>query len=233
MMRRTFFLAIFCGLLSSQLFAQEEAAPQPTARATAQPAYGEKLHIVGIHNAGKINDTLYRGGQPKQAALAELKNLGLTTIVDLRRDDPRKADGELREAAALGMRFVHIPVSGWAPPSDEQVAQFLELFRNDPKQKVFVHCRFGDDRTGVFVAAYRIAMDHWTPEQAIGEMYFFGFNGFWHPSMKKFVQEFPERLRSAPALAPLVHNSPRYSARGQFFCWGRNLYLLTLLLEPL
>jgi protein tyrosine/serine phosphatase len=84
------------------------------------------------------------------------------------------------------------------------VAKFLELFRDDPKQRVFVHCLFGDDRTGVFVATYRMAMDKWSPEQAMGEMYFFGFNGFWHPSMKKFIRDFPNHLRSASALAPLV-----------------------------
>lgn len=202
MMRRILALAIFCGLVSTQPLAQEKAAAKPLHSAPTEPAYGEKLRIAGIHNAGKINDLLYRGAQPKQAGLEELKKLGVTTIVDLRRDDPHKADWERREAAALGMRFVYIPVSGWAPPSDQQVAEFLGLFREDPKPKVFVHCRFGDDRTGIFVATYRIAVDQWSPSQAIGEMYFFGFNGFWHPSMRKFIQNFPDHLRSSSALAP-------------------------------
>ena len=202
MMRRILSLAILCGLVGSQLLAQEKAASEPLGSAASDPAYGEKLRIAGIHNAGKINDTLYRGAQPKQAGLEELKKLGVTTIVDLRRDNPQKVYWERREAAALGMRFVFIPVSGWGPPSDEQVAEFLGLFRQDPKARVFVHCRFGDDRTGMFVATYRMAVDHWTPSQAIGEMYFFGFNGFWHPSMKKFVREFPEHRRSGSALSP-------------------------------
>jgi hypothetical protein len=49
-----------------------------------------------------------------------------------------------------------------------------------------------------------MAIGKWTVEQAMSEMYFFGFNGFWHPSMKKFIREFPNHLHSAPALAPLV-----------------------------
>ena len=129
-----------------------------------------------------------------------MKKLGVSTIVDLRGEDQSKITWERREAEALGMRFVHIPVSGWAPPTNEQVAQFLALFRDDPGQKVFVHCRFGDDRTGVFVATYRMAVEKWTAEQALKEMYFFGFNGFWHPAMKSFVHEFPERLKSSPSL---------------------------------
>jgi protein tyrosine phosphatase (PTP) superfamily phosphohydrolase (DUF442 family) len=206
MRRRIFFLAIFCGVVSSPPRQEQPGAPAIHS-AAIDPAYGEKLQIRGIPNAGKINDALYRGAQPKQAGLVELKKLGITTIVDLRRDDPQKADWEGREAAALGLRFVYIPIGGWKPPREEQVAEFLELFRNDPKARVFIHCRFGDDRTGLFVAIYRLAVDQWTTKQAIGEMYFFGFNGFWHPSMKRFIREFPEHMRSSSVLAPLAHAS--------------------------
>jgi protein tyrosine/serine phosphatase len=204
MMTRTFLAVTLLGLLSSQLLAQEKASAETPAPAPVSPIHGEKLHIAGIHNAGKINDVLFRGAQPKEDGLAELKKLGITTIVDLRGEDREKYGWERKEAQSLGMHFVHLPVSGWAPPSDEQVAQFLALFRDDPRQKVFVHCRFGDDRTGVFVATYRMAIDQWSPEKAMDEMYFFGFNGFWHPSMKKFIRDFQNHLRSAPALAPLV-----------------------------
>jgi protein tyrosine/serine phosphatase len=91
------------------------------------------------------------------------------------------------------MRFVHIPVSGWSPPTDEQVAEFLALFHSNPQQKIFVHCRLGEDRTGVLFATYRMALEKWTPEQAMKEMYFFGFNGFLHPTMK-FHQELPRKV---------------------------------------
>jgi tyrosine-protein phosphatase SIW14 len=186
-------------VLPLHLFAQAAASAPPI----VQPAYGEKLHIAGIHNAGKITDELYRGAQPKETGLSELKLLGITTIVDLRGEDHDKIAWERKRAESLGMRFVHIPVSGWSPPSDEQVAEFLTLFRGEPGQKVFVHCRFGDDRTGVFVATYRIALEKWSAEEAMKEMYFFGFNGFWHPSMKSYIRSFPARLNSSPVLAPL------------------------------
>ena len=207
MVKRTIFSVIFLGLLSSQLLAQEKTSAQPASSAIAPPTHGEKLQIAGIHNAGKINDVLFRGAQPTENGLAALKELGIATVVDLRGEDREKYEWERKEAESLGMRFVHLAVSGWAPPSDEQVAEFLALFRDDRHQKVFVHCRFGDDRTGVFVATYRMAVDKWSPEQALNEMYFFGFNGFWHPSMKKFIRHFPNHLHSAPALAPLVQAS--------------------------
>jgi len=178
------------------------------------PAHGEKLRITGIPHAGKITETLYRGAQPQEVGFSELKLLGITTIVDLRSEDHEKVEWERKHAESLGMRFVHIPVAGWSPPNDEQVVQFLSLLRGNPGQKVFMHCHFGEDRTGVFTAIYRIAFEKWTADQAIKEMYFFGFNGVWHPSMKTFVRDFPARLNSAPTFAPLrIPTSPPAPAK--------------------
>jgi len=187
-------------VLPLRIFAQTPA-PASTPPIT-QPAFGQKLQIAGVHNAGKITDVLYRGAQPKETAFSELKLLGITTIVDLRGEDQEKIVWERQHTESFGMRFVHIPVSGWSPPTDEQVVEFLSLFRGEPRQRVFLHCRFGDDRTGVFVATYRMAIEKWSAEQAMKEMYFFGFNGFWHPAMKSFIRDFSARLDSSPALAP-------------------------------
>jgi len=204
-MNRTLPTLGFLLAFSSPLFAQSssQSVSPSSAPSFVQPAFGQKLRVSGIPNAGRVSDALYRGAQPKEVGLSELKLLGITTIVDLRGEDREKVDWERQRAETLGMRFVHIPVSGWSPPSDEQIVQFLSLFHNQPGQKIFVHCRFGDDRTGVFTAAYRIAIEKWSPEQAMREMYFFGFNGFWHPSMKTYIRDFPARLNSSPALASL------------------------------
>ncbi len=204
-MKRSFRTLAFFFILSLPLLAQTPAQTSAPASAPAFPqiAHGEKLHIAGIPNAGKISDSLYRGAQPREMGFSELKMLGISTIVDLRGEDREKILWERKHAESLGMRFINIPVSGWDPPTDEQVVQFLSLFRDNPGQKTFVHCRFGDDRTGVFTAVYRMAVQKWPAEQALKEMYFFGFNGFWHPSMKSFIHDFPSRLNSAPSLAPL------------------------------
>lgn len=196
-----FFFAVlsFSTLISTALCAQDPA--RGSSSAVLRSAYGEKLKLNGLPNGGKMSDSLFRGAQPSAQGLKELKNLGITTIVDLRGEDPDKVSWERKEAESLGIRFVSIPVSGWSPPSNDQVAQFLKIFRDNPQAKVFVHCRFGDDRTGVFVATYRMAYNGWPAQQAMNEMYFFGFNGFWHPSMKSFIRDFPALLKTAPALA--------------------------------
>ncbi len=57
-----------------------------------------------------------------------------------------------------------------AKPASQQVAEFLNLLQANSRQKIFIHCHHGADRTGVMVAAFRIAMQNWTPQQALAEM---------------------------------------------------------------
>lgn len=164
-------------------------------------APAEKLKLAGVPRAGKVSDVLLRGAQPTAQGLAELKKLGVTTIVNLRGNRGPVAS-ERREVESLGMRFIDIPVLGWTAPSNAQVAQFLALFA-DPQQKIFVHCYYGEDRSGVMVAAYRIAEQNWTADQAVSEMYSFGFHYHLYPGMKSYVREFPASFVADPIFAPV------------------------------
>ena len=161
-------------------------APQVGAQQT-KFVYGEKLDLAHVPNVGKVTEQLYRGAQPGNGGVEELKKLGITTIVDLRGEDSKTRLREQKETEALGMHFVSIPVSGWSPPTQAQLAQFLELF-NRAEARVFVHCHFGEVRTGVFVASYRMAIEKWPAQQTIDEMYLFGFHGLWHRPMITFVR---------------------------------------------
>jgi protein tyrosine/serine phosphatase len=204
--------ALACLFLSSALgargiYAHTPQIPQPPT-ASMHSGFGEKIHITGIPNAGKISEYLYRGAQPKPGSLEQLQKLGITTIVDLRSEDSATRDREQEEARALGIHFVSIPVGEWSPPSSDQVALFLSLFGGDSKETVFVHCHYGEDRTGVFIATYRMGIQKWTVEQALNEMYFFGFRGTWHPEMISFVREFSSLLTSDPALQSLSGSKP-------------------------
>ncbi|HYA62259.1 MAG TPA: tyrosine-protein phosphatase [Candidatus Sulfotelmatobacter sp.] len=160
----------------------------------------EKIFLPGVHNAGKVSEQLFRGAQPHLSNLSELKKLGITTIVDLRSESHHIREQERSRAESLGIHFVSIPVGGFSNPTSAQLAQFFALLRESPPQKIFVHCEFGEDRTGVFIAAYRIAFDHWSADQATSEMLAFGFKHFLHPSMASFVHSLPDRLQSDPVL---------------------------------
>src|SRR5262249_28263698 len=163
--------------------------------------FATNVRVDGISDFGKVNDFLYRGSQPKRQGMEALRELGIDTIVDLRGERRGTMLNERSRARSLGMRFVNIPGNGWTPPTDKQIAEFFSLLRAVPQRKVYVHCWFGSDRSGVFIAAYRIAFDGWTPEQALDEMYAFHFKGFWHPAMKAYIRDFPARLQRSEVLA--------------------------------
>jgi protein tyrosine/serine phosphatase len=196
-------LAVFPSLLAAILFFRAAALTQTSPPAAPPPHYsfGEILRIPGIPNSAKVTEHLYRGAQPRQPGLAQLQKMGIATIVDLRNEEKNRIAWEQKTAQSLGIQFVNIPVNQWAAPSNDQVAQFLSVFRDHPEQKVFVHCTFGDDRTGVFVAAYRMAFDKFPPAEALKEMDHFGFNSHWHKAMIAYVRSFPKQLQTAPELA--------------------------------
>jgi tyrosine-protein phosphatase SIW14 len=123
----------------AQTVADTSAQPAMVRASFGAPA--EKLKLAGVSNAGKVSEILWRGAQPSAQGLAELKKLGVTTIVDLRGNSGPVA-WERAQAESLGMRFVNIPVLGWSAPDDAKVAQFLKVVQQDPTQKIFVHCYY-------------------------------------------------------------------------------------------
>jgi protein tyrosine phosphatase (PTP) superfamily phosphohydrolase (DUF442 family) len=175
------------------------AAAQNPASPTIATHPATKKKFAGLPNFGRVSDTLSRGAQPVDAGYAELKKEGFEIVVSFR-EHPGQIAVERRAVEAQGMRFVSIPWPPMDAPRNAQVAEFLELLRANPGKKIFAHCQRGAERTGVMVAAYRIAAEKWTPQQALDEMEVFGFRGFWFRHLKKYVRAFPAQLDSDPAL---------------------------------
>lgn len=173
------------------------------------PASSEKIDVPGISDFGKVNDFLYRGGQPKDDGVEQLKRFGIDTIVDLRGESPRTTETERERAQSLDIRFINLPGSGWALPTDEEIARFFSLVREQPRRKIFVHCWLGGDRSGMFIAAYRIAFQGWSPEQAIQEMREFHYRHLFHPHMARWVNQFPDHLAHSPQLSPFRQMPPQ------------------------
>lgn len=205
---KTFAIACLSAASAGSLLAQisTNVPAQPAIARASFGAPAEKLKIAGVPNAGKISEALFRGAQPSAKGLVELKKLGVTTIVDLRGNRGPVAR-ERALAESLGMRFIDIPMNGWSVPANAQVAEFLKLFRQDSTQKIFVHCYFGSDRTGVMVAAYRMVQQNWNADQAVEEMYSFGFHYHWYPAMQTYVRKFPITFASDHSFAPLQQTS--------------------------
>ena len=69
-------------------------------------------------------------------------------------------------------------------PSDKQVVTFLQAVQMHPP--VFIHCRRGEDRTGVMTAIYRVAKQGWQPERAYAEARLLGLSGL-NPFMRDVI----------------------------------------------
>lgn len=122
--------------------------------------------------------------------------MGIDIVVDARLSHK---NSEKNVVTAAGMQYISIP---WHCmfPKDKAIAQFLAVLRDNPKKKIFVHCRLGDDRTGMMIAAYRIAVDNWTAKEALAEMMQFGMNRTICFPLIKYEGKFPDRLKKNPDL---------------------------------
>src|SRR5258708_29195991 len=151
---------------------------------------------MGIHRFERINEHLYRGGQPAEAGFQALAKIGIHTIVDLR-EKTQKALWEKRIVESLGMRFVAVPMSMHAP-TDEQIARVLALFNATEDGPVFVHCQGGRDRTGAVIACYRIAHDGWSNLKAFEEAKQHGISMF-DVGLRNYILNYRKPTRTPAA----------------------------------
>ena len=179
---------------------------QPTTE-TAAEVIGKQL----VPDFAEITPTLYRGGQPRKHGLETLAKMGIQIVVDLRGD----RSSERAEVTGLGMQYVPMH---WecSFPKDKTFADFLTLIRKNPGKKIFVHCRVGDDRTGMMIAAYRMAEEGWTAKQAMEEMTKYGFSlphrRLICPRLSEYEENFPERFASKSEFEELRSTKPSQQA---------------------
>jgi protein tyrosine phosphatase (PTP) superfamily phosphohydrolase (DUF442 family) len=192
------------GLLGSapSVSRAQSAANLSGAAVLPAPPIAEHIPRSGVGNFGRVAGSLYRGAQSSVEGFAELKQLGVGTVMNFR-DEQSEQTKERRTAEALGMRYVGIGWNARKEPTDAQVAEFLHLLRANPQSKIFVHCHWGADCSGVMVATYRIAKEHWTAEQALAEMKAFHLH-FWLPHLTHYVADFPRRLETSQELDAAV-----------------------------
>ncbi len=200
------FILIFCLLFLGLATCAGEEPGNKKAQSASHPAahriFGEKRTVNGIRNFGEVTPMIFRGGQPSEKGFEALARMGIDIVVDTRGD---RKNSEGKVVNRLGMRYVAIP---WhCPfPHDEAFARFLKLVQQNPHKKIFVHCRLGDDRTGMMIAAYRMADEGWSADDAMLEMEHFGFSRVHHficPSLGPYEESFPKRLRKDPAFKGL------------------------------
>jgi tyrosine-protein phosphatase SIW14 len=175
-------------LACAALLAAAACATYSSADAPSHASDGRSfaLRDVGLpmENVAQLDAGVWRGSEPGPVGLRALKAAGFRSIVDL-----RAGGDERREAEALGLKVIEVPIHASItcdPPSPEQVREFLDAVTDPRNQPVYVHCIHGRDRTGLMCAVYRMEVCGWTREEATEEMHAFGFRS-WYRDFVSFL----------------------------------------------
>ena len=156
--------------------------------------WGATPAVPGVPNFHQVNERIFRSGQPSDGSWKAVADLGIKTVIDLRRPDEHSTETEAKAVAAAGMRYVNVPMKGVVAPAPEQMAKVLALL--DSRDKVLVHCHRGADRTGAVIACYRIAHDRWDRKQALEEAKALGMR-WTQMGLKKFIMSFQPSVAAA------------------------------------
>jgi tyrosine-protein phosphatase SIW14 len=146
--------------------------------------------LTSLPNFKIVSPTLLRGGQPGVQDLVKLRAAGIKTIINLRNEE-LLVQREEKEARALGLKFINIPLDVFNSPSEHAVNTFVKQVDNAraTNEPVYVHCLHGQDRTGTMVAIYRIEREGWDASRAYTEMLSCGFRpGFAQLSREVFLR---------------------------------------------
>jgi uncharacterized protein (TIGR01244 family) len=143
----------------------------------------------------KFNDDVTVGTQPTEDQLAELARAGFRTVVNLRtvgeRDQPLAPEAEGKAVRALGMAYLHLPVSTKGLKA-EQVDEFRRQFA-DLAKPAFVHCYVGI-RAGAFMMMSVAVGQGMSGDQALRQAEQMGLRCD-QPELKEFVKGYVDRHR--------------------------------------
>lgn len=183
--------------MQSQQYFRRAAALSFVAALAISSAWADSENN-NLPNFHKVDDQVYRGGQPTSEGFKSLADLGIKTVVDLRLIGEHSQADERKIVTGLGMRYVSIPMHGMATPKDDQVAAVQALFNDTSSGPVFVHCKRGADRTGAVVAVYRISHDRWDNQRALSEAKSNGMS-FFERAIQHYIKDY-----RPPTLAPVL-----------------------------
>ncbi|WP_439533102.1 protein tyrosine phosphatase family protein [Polymorphobacter sp.] len=130
---------------------------------------------VDIHAWRRLDARLTTSGQPTEPQLADLKALGVETVINLGLHSHERAlPDEAASLGALGIAYIHIPVP-FDAPDDNHFTRFCAAMADTAGQTVHVHCIL-NMRVSAFLYRYRrdvLGMDEAEARAAM--------TGIWQP----------------------------------------------------
>lgn len=138
------------------------------------PKWGKAVEASSLKNMYKIDDGVYRSGQPSREDFTLLYRWGITEVLNLRNYYTDKDERDTVNIILYNVKMAAHRIN------EKDVIQALRLIKNR-KGSILIHCKHGSDRTGLVVAMYRIIVQGWSREEAINEMKLggYGFHGIY------------------------------------------------------
>ena len=127
----------------------------------------------GIENlfAVEQDQCIFRGGDPTPDGWRWLWDQGVRRVVKLN----TASEGDDAVAVRIGMQVFRFPIPWWQQtiwhPSDRLLHQAVA----EIQAATLVHCEFGEDRSGLIVACFRLSQG-WSKDDACEEMLAHGFH---------------------------------------------------------
>jgi protein tyrosine/serine phosphatase len=126
------------------------------------------LYAPLVHSqVEQVTPNLSRGPDPKIADIYRLRDQGVKTIISLRTNSELKKQKLCKE---LGLNWYQIKTGVFKTPSDDQFDRFRAIVNDSKNCPCYASCEIDMDRTGVYIAAYRMVDQHWTREQMVAEL---------------------------------------------------------------
>lgn len=108
---------------------------------------------------------IYRGGQPDETHFNALKQLGIKTIVNFRKEDLLQRRTERKLCEKHDINYVEFPFYGIFGFDSDFIHQVVDTLHNN-SGPTYVHCLNGRDRTSVMVASYLVKHHNKDPQLA-------------------------------------------------------------------
>ena len=133
------------------------------AAAQRKATWAQPVESKYVENFYKVDNGIYRSGQPSSEAFKEMEQMGMKEVLNL-----RNYHSDKDEAEGTNLKLNRVAMSASNSDWDELV-EAVRIIKNR-KGPIVIHCWHGSDRTGLVVALYRLVFQNWTKEDALDEL---------------------------------------------------------------
>jgi len=131
--------------------------------------------LAEIINWRRLDHRVTLSGQPTEKQLAQIKELGVTHVINLGPHSNKGAlDDEAGTVAALGLTYLYLPVD-FENPTDEDFRQFCDAMDHLADATIHVHCIY-NARASAFFYRYAKSGKGYSTTETFDLM-----DGIWRP----------------------------------------------------